>query len=86
MKIKMYSVEEFKTIIFRESLEIETDNYPELNGMTEEEIKQYIKENATEMAPTFKGIYESLAEECWDCNVVNEKVPSSDTEILFDEE
>ena len=85
MKLKIYAVEDFRTIVFRDSIEIETDDYPELKGMSREEVEEYIRENATEMAPTFKGIHESLFDECADAYPVNEKVPSSETSIEFED-
>jgi len=45
MKLKIYAEETFTTTATRERIEIDTDNYPELEGMTEDEISDYIDED-----------------------------------------
>ena len=45
MKLKIFVEETFTTTVTREHIEIDTDNYPELNGMTEDEISYYIDNN-----------------------------------------
>jgi hypothetical protein len=45
MKLKLYVEETFTTTATREHIEIDTDNYPELEGMTEDEISDYIDEH-----------------------------------------
>ena len=42
-KINVYGTESYCTWICREPVEVDTDNYPELEGMTDEEIKTCIK-------------------------------------------
>ena len=46
MEITLRMIETYSTFISRESLTINTDDYPELQGMTEEEAKDYISSNA----------------------------------------
>ncbi len=41
MKINVYGTESFCTWVIREPVEIDTDNYPELEGMSENEAKEY---------------------------------------------
>lgn len=63
MIVKIYIDEQFITYERKESIEINTDNYPELNGMTQEEIVDYLQENASAMKPTndnFGDLYEEL--------------------------
>ena len=68
MKINVYGTESFCTWVIREPVEIDTDNYPELEGMSEDEAKEYIRENASEMAPTSDWA-ESLMDECLQSDV-----------------
>jgi hypothetical protein len=49
MKLTVNVVESQTTYLTRESIEIDTDNYPELSNMTEDEVKNYITENAWDM-------------------------------------
>ena len=45
MKLKIQLSEGFHTWILKDSIEIDTDNYPELQGMDEDEVLEYIKKN-----------------------------------------
>lgn len=49
MKIKVQMVEGFHTTIWKEPIEINTDEYPELEGMSEDEALEYIQKNAIKM-------------------------------------
>jgi len=40
-KVKIYQTESYTTYIVREPLTIDLDEYPELDGMTNEEIVDY---------------------------------------------
>ena len=45
MKIKVQLVEGFWTTNWREPIEIETDDYEELKGLSEDEAYKYVEEN-----------------------------------------
>jgi hypothetical protein len=85
MKINVYGTESFCTWVIREPVEIDTDNYPELEGMSENEAKEYIRENASEMAPTSDWA-ESLMDECLQSDVRREKINDDGSDIIFDGE
>jgi len=68
------------TLIYR-SIKVDISNYPELEGKTDDEVIDYIKENAYEMEPTDGDSYDSLGEELSDQDIVREKVPHIDSEI-----
>jgi hypothetical protein len=85
MKINVYGTESFCTWVIREPVEIDTDNYPELEGMSENEAKEYIRENASEMAPTSDWA-ESLMDECLQSDVRREKINEEGSDIIFDGE
>jgi hypothetical protein len=85
MKINVYGTESFCTWVIREPVEIDTDNYPELEGMSENEVKEYIRENASEMAPTSDWA-ESLMDECLQSDVRREKINDDGSDIIFDGE
>jgi hypothetical protein len=69
-----------QTSLFYRSIKIDVSNYPELEGKTDDEIIEYIKENAYEMKPT-KDFYDSLGEELSDQDIVREKIPHVDSEF-----
>jgi hypothetical protein len=68
------------TLIYR-SIKVDISNYPELEGKTDDEVIDYIKENAYEMKPTDGDSYDSLGEELSSQDIVREKVPHVDSEI-----
>lgn len=62
MKLKIYVQESYTTTIIREAFEIDSENYPKLSGMSEEQLSNYIDDNIWEMKP-INGAYSSLGEE-----------------------
>ena len=82
--ISVRMVEYYNTMVVREAVEINVEDYPELNGMTEEEMQNYISENWDEMKPTDDEYLESLREECSESDVVREKITGEEQECRFD--
>ena len=82
--ISVRMVEYYNTMVVRESVEINVEDYPELYGMTEEEMQDYISENWNEMKPTDDEYLESLREECSESDVVREKITGEEQECRFD--
>lgn len=83
MEIKAQATEYFTTYIVRDELTINTDDYPELAGMSEEEAKEYIKWNATDMYKEGEDGY-SLWDELLDQEIVKNKISGDETEVLVD--
>jgi len=79
MKLKLYAEETFTTTLTRERVIIDTDNYPELKGMDEDQISDYIDEHVWDMKPTEDGIYSSLGEELSDQSSYDEDIREGDT-------
>jgi hypothetical protein len=82
MKLTVNVVESQTTYFTRESIEIDTDNYPELNNMTEDEVKNYITKNAWDMKSLDENYY-SLGEELIDQNLKYDESSNLETEIEF---
>lgn len=75
--------ESFSTFISRESVTITIADYPELEGMSEEEIKDYIQSNSSDMASPVDwadNLYDALSQ----MDPIKEKITDEDTEIYFD--
>lgn len=85
-KLNVYGTESYTTWMVREPLEIDTDNYPELLGKTDEEIKEYIRENLWEMKPTDDTYYDSLGEELTQMDIRRDKIYDEQTGVIFDGE
>ena len=82
--ISVRMVEYYNTMLVKEPVEINVEDYPELNGMTEEEIQEYISENWSDMKPTNGEWYESLWEECNNADTIREKITGEEQECRFD--
>ena len=86
MKINVYVTESYTTWVVKESIEIDTENYPELEGKTEDEIKDYIRENCYEMKPTNENWYGDLGEELSQQDIRRDKVYDEDMSVMFDDD
>jgi hypothetical protein len=77
--------ESYSTWIVRESVELNVEDYPELKGMSQEEMEEYISENWDSMKPTDENsFYDSLLEQCRDADLVREKITNEDYECRFE--
>lgn len=85
MKIKLHAEETYTTTLYRESMEIDTDNYPELEGMTEDEISDYIDNNIWDMKPVNSDLYETLGEELIDKDVENDHIGGEETTFYVEQ-
>ncbi len=86
MKLNVYGTESYCSWILREPVEINTDNYPELEGMSDEEVKEYIRLNASEMKPSNPEWYESLEDELYQMDIRRDKTNNEEMGIIFDNE
>lgn len=68
-KIKVFYTEGFNTWIVKEPIEIDTKDYPELEGLSKDEIEKYLDEHAHEMKssegeePQIWSLYEQAQSE-----------------------
>jgi hypothetical protein len=82
--IEVRMTESYSTWVVHESVELTVADYPELEGMTEEEMKDYIMSNASDMKPTNDEWYSDLYDELNQADVVREKITDEDSEICFE--
>lgn len=62
---------------------ISAETHPELEGMTLEEMKDYIKSNAYEMASIDSEYCENIVEELKECDTVKDKYLDEEENIFF---
>ena len=79
MKIKIHAEETYTTTIYREKMEIDTDDYPELAGMDEDQISDYIDNNIWDMKPVNSDLYDSLGEELLDKDTESDHIGGEET-------
>ncbi len=84
--LKVRLCEEQTLWVVRDSIDIEVSEYPELEGMTEEEMIEYVKENAYDMAaPSYCEWADSLYDALSQQDVIREKDTNNDTFIYVNE-
>lgn len=86
MKINVYGTESYTTWLVKEPVEIDTDNYPEMDGMSEDEVKEYIRENLYDMKATNDEWYGSLGEEIDQMDTRRDKIYNEESDVIFDNE
>ena len=79
MKIKLHAEETYTTTLYREKMEIDTDDYPELAGMDEDQISDYIDNNIWDMKPVNSDLYDSLGEELLDKDTESDHIGGEET-------
>jgi hypothetical protein len=86
MEITIQGTESFYTYIVRDEVTINTEDYPQLAGMSEEEAKDYIKWNASDIFKEGEDTdnYYSLWDELMGQEIVKNKITGDETEVLTD--
>jgi hypothetical protein len=79
--ISVFATEYYETSLFREAVELNVEDYTELEGMTREEAIDYIESNAWEMKSTNEEMYESLGEELMDMDIRRDKITNESQQI-----
>ena len=73
-KIKIYQTESYTTYIVREPITIDLAEYPELEGMTNDEIISYLEVNSSDMKPQDSDSYDSLSDELVEKDIIRDKI------------
>lgn len=79
MEIKINYLESYQTTIVKQTVVIETDNYPDLEGMTKEEIEEYMNENIHDI---YSDMGEMLYEKLFDQPIIDEKIKNNSFSIV----
>lgn len=83
MKISVQAKESYSTVLTREPLVLDTNDYPELKDLTEKEAREYILNHVFEMR-SISGDYENLADELNNQDIKREKIYGEDFNFEFD--
>lgn len=82
-QLRVFYTEGYNTWVVKEAVEINTDDYPELNGLSNEEIEKYLTNNADKMKSSEgddPNSY-SLYDECMDQE--DKRVKEYNNEVSF---
>lgn len=82
--IEVRMTESYSTYVVHDSMDINVENYPELAGMSEEEMTDYILSNASDMKSSNEEWYDSLYEELLQMDVVRDKITNEESEIVVE--
>ena len=82
VEISVY--QSYTAYIRKKPLLINLSDYPELEGMNEDEIQTYILENGDSMKPMNNDVYESLLDELKDQDVEWDKYDNEDFNIIVE--
>jgi hypothetical protein len=84
-KIKIYQTEEYVTYVVREPLIIDLDDYPELEGMGNEEVITYLEINSLDMKAQDTDNYDSLSDELIEQYVIKDKIYNNEFSYRVDD-
>ena len=76
--------ESYTSYLRKKPLVINIADYPELDGMNEDEIQTYILKNGSEMKPMDSNVYESLMEELNNQDTEWDKIDNEDFNIIVE--
>lgn len=84
-KIKIYQTESYTTYVVREAVTIDLDDYPELEGMSNDEIVDFLEGNSCDMKPQDED-YDCLSDELIEKYVIKEKISGENYSYKVEEE
>jgi hypothetical protein len=76
--------ESYTSYTRKKPLAINISDYPELEGMNEDEIQEYILENGNSMKPINNEVYENLLDELTNQDIDWDKYDNEDFNIIVE--
>ena len=84
-RIKIYQTESYTTYIVRDAVTIDLDDYPELEGMSNDEIVDYLDGNSCDMKPQDED-YDCLSDELIEKYIIKEKISGENYSYKVEDE
>lgn len=81
--VDVYLLDSHVYSCWRGPITVSEETHPELKGMSEEEIKEYVSQNASEMKPVESEYHENLYDQLIDSDYGKDKVTGEEYEIVF---
>ena len=84
---KVSAMESYCTTIYREEITINVDDYPQLEGMTDEEILEFVQFNASDIYK--KGDEEngySLWDEMIEQDIERERIKGEEVDVIIEKD
>lgn len=84
-KVKIHQTESYITYVVREPITIDLDEYPELEGMSNEEIVSYLESSSYDMKSQDVDSYDSLSDELSDKDVIKDKIYGEESSYVVED-
>lgn len=81
--VDVYLMDSHVYTCWRGPITVSEETHPELKGMTEKEIKEYVSKNASEMASVDSEFYDNLYDQLIDADYGKDKITGEEYEITF---
>lgn len=81
--VEVWLEESYVHYMSRGPIFISAKTHPELEGMSLQEMKDYIMDNKYDMAPVDSDYSENIMEELRECDTVKEKILDEEEDIFF---
>lgn len=81
--LEVWLEESYVHYMSRGPIFISAETHPELEGMSLDEIKDYVRENKYDMAPVDSEYSENIIEELRECDIVKDKILDEEEDVFF---
>jgi hypothetical protein len=83
-RVKIYQTESYVTYIVREPITIDLDDYPELEGMSNAEIIDYLEGNSCDMMAQDDD-YSCLSDELIEKDILKDKITGEEYSYMVED-
>ena len=83
-RVKIYQTESYVTYIVREPITIDLDDYPELVGMSNSEILDYLEDNVGDMMAQDDD-YNCLSDELTEKDILKDKITGEEYSYVVED-
>ena len=83
-RVKIYQTESYVTYIVREPITIDLDDYPELVGMSNSEILDYLEDNVGDMMAQDDD-YSCLSDELMEKDILKDKITGEEYSYVVED-
>jgi len=83
-RVKIYQTESYVTYIVREPITIDLDDYPELVGMSNSEILDYLEDNVGDMMAQDDD-YNCLSDELMEKDILKDKITGEEYSYVVED-
>jgi hypothetical protein len=83
VSVDVYLMDSHVYTCWRGPIRVNAETHPELKGMTEQEMKDYVSKNASEMTSIDSDYYDNLYDQLIDADYGKDKITGEEYEITF---